>query len=68
MRLDLGVRKHWHLRFAGRDAAVALFGTVTNVIGRHNVLTYVLDPATGEASAVEMRPFGPLVAGLDWQF
>ncbi|MGH7552316.1 MAG: TonB-dependent receptor plug domain-containing protein, partial [Longimicrobiales bacterium] len=27
LRVDLGIRKHWHLEVAGRDASVALFGT-----------------------------------------
>jgi hypothetical protein len=68
LRLDLGVRQHWHVHLGGRDAVVALFGTVTNVLGRNNVLTYAGDPATGARTAVEMRPFAPLVVGLDWQF
>jgi hypothetical protein len=67
VRLDLGVRQHWHLRIGGRDASVALFGTLTNLLGRENVLTYVIDPETGEAAAVGMRPRAPLVVGLDWR-
>jgi hypothetical protein len=50
------------------DALVALFGTVTNVLGRPNVLTLANDPATGEPIAIGMRPFAPLVVGLDWRF
>jgi hypothetical protein len=68
LRADLGIRKHWHLHIAGRDASVALFGTVTNVVARRNVLAYATDPATGETAAVEMRPLSPLVVGLDWRF
>lgn len=68
LRLDVGVRQHWHLRVGGRDAVVAVFGTMTNILGRSNVLTYARDPLTGAAGAVEMRPRAPLVAGLDWQF
>lgn len=68
LRLDLGLRKHWHVRVAGRDAAVALYGTITNLVGRRNVLTYALDPATGAPAPVEMRPLSPLVVGLDWQY
>jgi len=68
LRLDLGVRKHWHLEIGGRDAVIAVFGTVTNVLGRTNVLTYTGDPATGAGAAVDMRPLAPLVAGLDWTF
>ncbi len=68
VRLDLGIRKHWHVEFAGRDAILGLFGTVTNLLGRRNVLTYAGDPADGAATPVEMRPLAPLVLGLDWQF
>jgi hypothetical protein len=68
LRVDLGFRKHWHLTLAGRDALVALFGTVTNVFSRRNVLTYVRDPSTGELVEIEMRPLAPLVVGLDWRF
>ena len=66
-RLDLGVRKHWHLHLGGRDAVVALFGTVTNLLNRANVLTFIRDPATGERTPIEMRPLAPLLVGLDWQ-
>jgi hypothetical protein len=68
LRLDAGVRQHWHVRVAGRDASVALFGTVTNLIGRRNVLTYAVDPATGQVAPIDMRPLAPLVLGLDWRF
>ena len=67
-RLDLGVRQRWRVRIAGHDAELAVFGTMTNLLGRTNVLTYADDPLTGGPSAVEMRPFAPLVLGLDWQF
>ncbi|MGQ0647685.1 MAG: TonB-dependent receptor [Gemmatimonadaceae bacterium] len=67
-RLDVGVQKHWHLGLRGRDATVALFGAVTNVVGRRNVLTFARDPVTGAYSAVDMRPQSPLVFGLDWRF
>jgi hypothetical protein len=68
LRVDLGLRKHWHVRVAGRDASIALFGTVTNVFARANLLTYARDPLTGERTGVEMRPLSPLVVGLDWRF
>jgi hypothetical protein len=67
-RLDLGVRQRWRVQVGGRDAELAVFGTMTNLLGRTNVLTYADDPLTGRRSAVEMRPFAPLVLGLDWQF
>ena len=68
LRLDIGVRKHWHLGIAGRDVELGLFGTLTNLFGRRNVLAVATDPSTGARSLVEMRPFAPLVVGLDWRF
>lgn len=68
LRIDLGVRKHWHVRAMGRDAMVALTGTLTNLIGRGNTLTWSADPLTGERVGMEMRPRAPLVIGLDWRF
>jgi hypothetical protein len=68
LRVDLGFRKHWHLELARRDATVALFATVTNLLNRKNVLTYAEDPAGGKPLPVDMRPLAPLVVGLDWQF
>ena len=62
------MRKHWHFHLGGRDAMVALFGTVTNLFNRKNVLTFTRDPSTGELAPVEMRPFAPLLVGLDWRF
>ena len=67
-RVDLGVRKHWHPVIGGRDVLLAAFGTVTNVFGRANVLTWMRSPSTGELTAIEMRPLAPLVVGLDWRF
>ena len=68
LRLDLGLRKHWHFQLGGRDAMVALFATVTNLLNRNNILTYSDNPATGERLPIEMRPLAPLVLGLDWSF
>ena len=67
VRVDLGARKHWHVRIGGRDASIALFGTVTNLFGFGNVMTWVVDPESGEHVAVEMRPLSPLVLGVDWR-
>jgi carboxypeptidase family protein len=67
-RLDLGVRKHWHLAVGGRDVQLAIFGTLTNLLGNKNVLTIAPAGATGTATVVEMRPRAPLVVGLDWRF
>ena len=66
-RMDLGVRKHWHLTLGRRDAVVALFGTLTNVLNRRNVLSYSRAP-DGALTPIEMRPLAPLVVGLDWQY
>ncbi|MBA3554229.1 MAG: TonB-dependent receptor [Gemmatimonadales bacterium] len=67
LRVDLGVRKHWHFHLAGRDATVALFGTITNLLNRKNILTYLRAPDAGEPHPIEMRPLAPLLIGLDWQ-
>ena len=67
-RADMGVRKQWHPVLDGRDVGVALFGAVTNVFSRRNVLTFAERAATGVLAPVEMRPLAPLVAGLDWTF
>jgi len=67
-RLDLGLRKHWHLNVGRRDLTLALFGTITNLLGRTNVLTVATDPVSGRRTAIEMRPRSPLVVGLDWRF
>ena len=68
LRLDLGFRKHWHFNVHQRDVTLALFGTLTNILGRNNTLTVATDPATDRRTAVEMRPRSPLVVGLDWRF
>jgi hypothetical protein len=67
-RIDLGVRKSWHTRLGHRDGVLAAFGTVSNLLSRENVLTFEVNPATGARTPIEMRPFSPLVVGIDWQF
>jgi len=67
VRADLGIRKHWHLSIGGRSTTLGAYGTVVNVLGRGNVLTYVRD-GLGTLSAADMLPTGPLVVGLDWRF
>jgi hypothetical protein len=67
-RIDLGIRKLWQVRIGGRDGALALFGTITNLFNRKNVLTYAGDPSAGQSAEVDLRPRAPLVAGLDWRF
>ncbi|MEO8575844.1 MAG: carboxypeptidase regulatory-like domain-containing protein [Gemmatimonadales bacterium] len=66
-RADIGARKHWHLNIAGRDATIALFGAMTNIFDRQNILTYTRDPATGTLSPIDMRPRAPIVVGLEWR-
>lgn len=66
-RVDLGARQHWHLELGGRDATVALFATMTNLLHRQNILTYARD-SNGQPVAIEMRPLSPLVVGVDWEF
>jgi len=68
VRVDLGVRMHWHVQAFGREGLLALFGTATNLTGRRNVLTIAVDPATGQRTEIEMRPRAPLVVGIDWRF
>lgn len=68
LRVDLGVKKHWHFEVGARDVVIEAFGTVTNILNRKNLLTYATDPSTGESVAVEMRPRAPLVFGIDWRF
>ncbi|HEV7589775.1 MAG TPA: TonB-dependent receptor [Longimicrobium sp.] len=68
LRVDLGVRRHWHLRLGGRTGMLGVHATVTNLLDRHNLLTVRVDPATGAREPVEMRARGPLVAGVDWRF
>jgi hypothetical protein len=68
LRVDVGFRKHWPLQVAGREGQVALFGTLTNLLSRRNLLTFAVDPSTGGRTPIEMRPLSPLVVGLDWRF
>ncbi|UCC73883.1 MAG: TonB-dependent receptor [Gemmatimonadota bacterium] len=67
-RVDIGVRKHWHWRLRGRDGVLTGFITLSNVLGRRNLLAYTIDPATGELARLPMRPFSPLTVGLEWSF
>ena len=68
LSFEIGVRKHWHVRLRSREATLGVFGTVTNLLGRTNVLTYADDRTAGAPGVVELRPRSPLVIGLDWQF
>jgi hypothetical protein len=68
VRMDLGLRKHWHLSLGGRDELLGAFATITNVLGRTNVFALANDLETGERVQIEMRPRAPLVVGIDWRF
>ncbi len=68
MRTDLGLRKHWHVGFAGRDAMLAVHATLANILNRANTLNFVIDPLTGSADPIDMLPFSPLVIGCELAF
>lgn len=68
VRLDLGVRKHWHVALGGRDASITAFLTLTNLLDRANVLTYTRRSAGAAAEPVEMRPLAPLVFGVEGRY
>lgn len=68
VRLDLGVRKHWHVSLGGKDLELAVFGSVTNLLGRRNVLAVATDPLSRRRTEIAMRPLAPLVVGMDWRF
>ena len=67
-RVDLGIRKQWQVSVAGRRGLLAVFGTLTNLLGRKNVLTFTEDPSNGRRRPIEMRPLSPLVVGVDWRY
>jgi hypothetical protein len=67
LRIDLGVRKEWTFRVGAGRTTLAAFGTLSNLLGRVNLHSYLVDPATGGVSGIEMRPRAPLVVGLDWR-
>jgi hypothetical protein len=67
-RLDVSVRKHWHFVVGGREASLEAYATASNLLGRSNVLGFVVDPSNGEGAPIEMRPRAPLTLGLGWTF
>ena len=67
-RLDLSIRKHWHFVIGRREGSLEAFATGSNLLGRANVLTYVVDPATDDSAPIEMRPRAPLTLGFGWRF
>jgi hypothetical protein len=66
LRIDLGFRKGW--RVGAGSSELGLYGTVTNLLGRRNILTYAHDTSTEALYPIEMRPRAPLVVGLDYRF
>ncbi|MFN8547055.1 MAG: carboxypeptidase-like regulatory domain-containing protein [Candidatus Eisenbacteria bacterium] len=68
LRVDLGVRKHWHLSSERHEVRIEAFATVTNLLGRHNTLTYAYSVDKGRIAPIEMRPRAPLVAGIEWRY
>jgi hypothetical protein len=66
--LDVSIRKHWHFVLGRREGSVEAFATGSNLLGRANVLTYLVDPESGASAAIEMRPRAPLTLGLGWRF
>jgi CarboxypepD_reg-like domain len=66
LRTDASVRRRWEFMSRGRRVELAAFGTLTNVLGRANVLNYASDGLSPRA--LEMRPRAPLVVGIDWRF
>ena len=68
VRVDLGIRARWPLHVAGRTTELGIFGTLTNIFARSNVLTVAPDPVSGRRTPVTLRSRAPLVAGLDWAF
>jgi hypothetical protein len=67
-RLDLSVRKHWHFPLGKRDAQIEAYMAASNLLGRSNVLGFVVDPSTGDGVPIDMRPRAPLTLGLGWRF
>lgn len=67
-RLDMSIRKHWHFPLGKRDAQIEAYVTGSNLLGRSNVLGFVVDPSTGDAVPIDLRPRAPLTLGLGWRF
>ena len=66
LRVDLSARRVLTRRILARDGEVAVFGTLSNLLNRRNVLTYA-DAQQG-SRPLEMRPRAPVVIGLEWVF
>jgi len=67
-RADAGVSRQWNIGGHGRAGTIAAFGAATNMFGRRNVLTYSRDAQSSAWVPVEMRPFAPLVVGMEWRY
>ncbi|MGH7713417.1 MAG: TonB-dependent receptor domain-containing protein, partial [Gemmatimonadaceae bacterium] len=67
LRWDIGVRRAWTPRFAGRDLELDAYATVRNVLDRRNVWSWT---AQGDEPArrLMLRPLSVLTAGLDFRY
>ncbi len=66
LRFDGGARYSWRSRTPGRRGSLSAFATVSNLLGRNNVITFIQNPEGG----LKSLPFGPLSvhAGLEWEY
>ncbi len=64
LRLDVSVRRDWHAPWLGTAGELSTFGSVDNVLGHHNALTYIWTPG-----ARQTLPLLPLTVsfGIDWR-
>jgi hypothetical protein len=64
LRLDVSVRHDWHAPWLGASGALSTFGSVDNVLGNHNALTYIWAPGTRQT--LSLLPFS-VSLGFDWR-
>jgi hypothetical protein len=66
LRFDGGARYSWRSRTPGGRGSLSAFATISNLLGRNNVIAFIQSP---EGSLTPL-PFGPLSvqAGLEWQY
>ena len=68
VRLDLGARKHWHLRLGTEEIVLGTFASVMDVFGRANAFLVSQDPVSGSREWVQAHPRAPLTFGIDWRY
>jgi len=66
-RVDAGVRRDWHVSFAGRDATLSTYLNMQNVFNRRNVFG-LLETPLGDARSNLFSPGRSLTFGLEWGF